>query len=463
MTLARKGPPMIIIGVLASIALVLALLLGRHRRARTTLLAAIVTPLLAIGFTTSAGADIVPAVGLGTASNFSVMAGTTVTNSGPTTLQRNLGLSPGSDVTGFPPGVVTPPATQEVANEVAVQAQNDLSTAYTNAEGRAATTLTGAELAGQTLEGGVFRATADRKPLLLTGTVTLDGANNSDSVWIFQTDSTLTTGTGAVVRLINGASACNVFWQIGSSATIAGSTTFIGTLMALTSITLQNAVSVNGRMLARNGAVTMINDTFTGPDCTPAPTTTVSVPTTIPSSTTGAPTTVAEVTTTQPEVTIPGVTTTQPEVTIPGVTTTQPEVTIPGVTTTQPGVTTTQPGATTTLAAAVTTTQPGATTTQAGATTTVAQAAATTTTAARSSTTVAGASGTVTTQRLGAATTSTTAHVVSGGVTTTTARTLVTIPRTGRSIRVPMVLSGFFLSVGGLVLALRDRRMRFAA
>ena len=439
---------MLIVGVLAAVALVLAVVIARPRRGVNTVLAAGVTLLLAIGLSTPAGAAIVETVPLGTAAGFSVLAGTTVTNTGLTTLQRSLGLSPGSSVTGFPPGEVTPPATQQIANAVAVQAQSDLTTAYNNAEGRPTSSLTGAELGGQTLQGGVYRATADHAPLLLTGTVTLDGAGDSGSVFIFQTDTTLTTSSGAVVRLINGASACNVFWQIGSSATIGSTSTFVGTLLALTSITVQSAVTVNGRMLARNGAVTLANDTFTGPDCTPAPTTTSSSTptTTIP----GTSTTVPAASTT-----IPGASTTVPaaSTTIPGTSTTVPaaSTTIPGASTTVPAASTTIPGASTTVPAA-STTIPGASTTVPAASTTIPGAsttlAATTSTLARSSTTVGPApAGSMTTR------------VVAGGVTTTTARQVIAeMPHTGRSVRTPLVLASFFLSVGGLTMALRDRR-----
>ena len=427
-----------IVGVLSSVALVVGVVLTHRHRMTATLLTVTIVPMLAVGFGTTAGAAIVPTVSLGTAANFSVLAGSTVTNTGPTTLQRNLGLSPGSSVTGFPPGTVIPPATMEVANAVAVQAQSDLTTAYNDAASRPLNATTGADLAGLTLQGGAYGSTTTKGPLLLTGTLTLDGANNASSVFIFETNSTLTTGSAATVQLINGASACNVFWQIGSSATLGTGTTFVGNILALTSITLQDSVQVNGRALARNGAVTMINDGFTGPDCTPAPTTT----TTMPATTTtmaGTSTTLPPTTTTMPATTttVTGTSTTlaATTTTVAGSTTTTPTsvapTTLPGVTTTQPGATTTQPGATTTTPLAPTTSP----------------AALTTTTAPG---------------HLAMVPTSTTAPVLTGRVTTETTATtattvLVELPRTGRSVGTPLLLAALCFSTGAIALELAAR------
>ena len=260
---------------------------GRKVRAIAVLVAMFVaiTTLFLIG---PAQASIVPTVNLRTSASFSVLAGSTVTNSGPTTLARSLGVWPGTAVTGFPPGMVTPPGTKEVGSPVAMQAQSDVTTAYNDAAGRPLNATTGADLAGQTLQGGVYAATTTKGPLQLTGTVTLDGASNASSVFIFQTNSTLITGSGARVRLINGALACNVFWQVGSSATLGSGTTFVGNILALTAITLQDSVVVHGRALARNAEVTLLNDTFNGPGCVAGPTTTTSssTTTTLPSTTT---------------------------------------------------------------------------------------------------------------------------------------------------------------------------------
>ena len=195
-------------------------------------------------------------VGLGKAAPFAVLAGTpAVTNTGPSVITGDLGISPGAAVTGFPPGIVN--GTIHKADAVAVQAKTDLVTAYTAAAGLSPTATHGT-LGGLTLVGGVYNAGG--VALDLTGTVTLDGQGDPSSVWVFQATSSLVTASSSKVALINGASPCNVFWQVTSSATLGSSSTFVGTIMALTSITLADSVTVNGRALARNGDVTLIND-----------------------------------------------------------------------------------------------------------------------------------------------------------------------------------------------------------
>jgi ice-binding like protein len=213
------------------------------------------------------------AVGLGTATSFAVLAGTTVTNTGPSKISGDLGVSPGTAVTGFPPGVVTNGSVHG-ADGVAQQAQSDLTTAYDNAAGRTpATTLSPSDLGGRTLAAGVYKAPS---ALGLTGTVTLDGENDPDAVFIFQAGSTLTTAPDSTVKLIRGAQACNVFWQVGSSATLGTDTTFVGSILALTSATVQTRATVAGRVLARNGQVSLDTNTITRPTCnsatTPTPT-----------------------------------------------------------------------------------------------------------------------------------------------------------------------------------------------
>jgi hypothetical protein len=195
-------------------------------------------------------------VGLGTAAPFAVLAGTpAVTNTGPSVITGDLGISPGAAVTGFPPGIVN--GTIHKADAVAVQAKSDLVTAYTVAAGLPVTATHGT-LGGLTLVGGVYNAGG--VALDLTGTLTLDGQGDPNSVWVFQATSSLVTASSSSVKLINGASPCNVFWQVTSSATLGSGSTFVGTIMALTSITMANGVTVNGRALARNGDVTLIND-----------------------------------------------------------------------------------------------------------------------------------------------------------------------------------------------------------
>jgi hypothetical protein len=218
---------------------------------------------LAVG---TANAAIVPTVDLGTAEDFSVLGGQTVTNTGPSVLANSVGVSPGTAIVGFPPGVVQPPGTVEAGTPVAAQAQADSTAAYLDADGRPLNETTTSDLTGLTLVGGVY-AGPSQSPLSLSGTLTLNGEGNPNSVFIFQTDSTLITGPGSTVSLINGAQACNVFWQVGSSATLDTGSTFVGNILALTTITVADSVTVQGRALAQNGEVTLINDTFTQVGC----------------------------------------------------------------------------------------------------------------------------------------------------------------------------------------------------
>jgi type VI secretion system secreted protein VgrG len=204
--------------------------------------------------------------------NFAVLGASTVTNTGPTVITGDLGVSPGTAVTGFPPGIVH--GTYLSAGAVAAQAQ--LTTAYNDAAAAAATSnLTGQDLGtlGHSLSPGVYKFNTSAQ---LTGTLTLSGSG----VYIFQIGSTLTTAPTTAttplsqVLLTNGAQACAVYWQVGSSATLDNGTHFQGNLMALASITMNAGANiVTGRALARTGAVTMITNTITKPigTCTSAP------------------------------------------------------------------------------------------------------------------------------------------------------------------------------------------------
>ncbi|MEO8084960.1 MAG: ice-binding family protein, partial [Ardenticatenales bacterium] len=207
---------------------------------------------------------------LGTAASFAVLGGSAVTNTGPTTVVGDLGVSPGFAVTGFPPGTVI--GTIHVVDAVAAQAQADNGTAYGNLAGQACDTdLTGQDLGGLTLTPGVYCYASSA---LLTGTLTLDAQGDADAVFIFQIGSSLTTASASSVLVINGGQDCNVFWQVGSSATLGTTTSFIGNLLALTSITLNTGATVSGRALARTGAVTLDSNTITRSTCAAAATAT---------------------------------------------------------------------------------------------------------------------------------------------------------------------------------------------
>jgi hypothetical protein len=194
-------------------------------------------------------------ISLGTAQSFGVLGGSAVTNTGATTVNGNVGVSPGSAVTGFPPGIVIGGAIHS-NDAVAVQAQNDLTTAYNNIAATPCTVdLTGQDLGGLTLTPGVYCFSTSAQ---LTGALTLNALGNPNALFLFKIGSTLTTASGSTVSVINGGSSCNrVYWQVGSSATIGTATSFAGDILALTSITLTTGADTSGRLLARNGAVTL--------------------------------------------------------------------------------------------------------------------------------------------------------------------------------------------------------------
>jgi hypothetical protein len=200
-------------------------------------------------------------VGLGSAASFSVLAGSTVTNTGPTTMFGDLGLYPGTSVTGEPHVL----GQTYVNDQVAIEAKNALTTAYTNAESRPSSGSAGTQLAGQSFSPGVYNASESL--LLSSGSVTLNAEGNPNAVFIFQIGSTLITGSNTTVSLVNGAQACNVFWQVGSSATLGSGTHFVGTIMASASITANTAATIHGRLLAQTAAVTLENNTITTSNC----------------------------------------------------------------------------------------------------------------------------------------------------------------------------------------------------
>ncbi len=257
-----------------------------RRKVRLTSAAALVALFVAGPLAGSAQAAAVT-VPLGTATAFSVLAGSTVTNTGTTTISRSVGVSPGSAITGA--STMTIGGTYHQADAVALDAKNDLTTGYNNAAGQGPRNEEDAELGGETLVGGVYHRPAE---MALTGVLTLDGGHgdnsHSDSVWVFQAGSTLTTASASSIVLTRGADACNVFWQVGSSATFGTTTHFVGTVMALASITMDTGATLEGRVLARNAAVNLHANVITSPTCgtdtsvTPGSTT----PTTTPPATT---------------------------------------------------------------------------------------------------------------------------------------------------------------------------------
>ncbi len=209
-------------------------------------------------------------VGLGTAGSFAVLAGAGITNTGPTTVNGNIGTFPTTSITGA--GSMTVNGTNEGGNSVTQGAKTDLVTAYNTAAGEGPTTAVAADLGGQTLTPGIYNSASS---LGLTGALTLNGGGNPNALFVFQAGSTLTTASASSVSLINGAQACNVFWQVGSSATLGTGSSFRGTILALTSITVTTGTTIVGRALARNGAVTLDTDTITVPTCTTPTGTTV--------------------------------------------------------------------------------------------------------------------------------------------------------------------------------------------
>jgi LPXTG-motif cell wall-anchored protein len=242
-----------------------------------------------------------PQIGLGTSSTFVVLAGAGITNTGPTSATGTAGADFGSaDTTSFTgEAQVTTTGVKYTAvpiDPVVAQAKLDLVTAYDDAAGRTPAITLPTELGGTTLTEGVYRSTSGG--LGITGTLILDAQDDPDAVWIFQSDSTLITASGSKVELINGADACNVYWQVTSSATLGTASTFVGTVLALTSITATTSATVEGRLLARNGAVTLDTNTFVNNLCAVVPT-----PTPTPTETATATPTPTEASAPAPEAT----------------------------------------------------------------------------------------------------------------------------------------------------------------
>ena len=220
--------------------------------------------LLMLVFAGTAAAATAPL--LRTSDSFAILGGSAVTNTGPSVINGNLGVNPTPAISGFPPGIVN--GVIHSANAVALQAQTDLTTAYNDAAGQPFDATVTSDLGGQMLTPGTYRSSSSQQ---LTGPLTLDAEGDPNAVFIFQIGSDLTTASGSSVNLINGAQACNVYWQVGSSATLGASTAFVGNILALTSITATTGATVNGRLLARNGAVTLDTNVVTRSQCAAGP------------------------------------------------------------------------------------------------------------------------------------------------------------------------------------------------
>jgi hypothetical protein len=208
-----------------------------------------------------------PPVNLGTTASFAILAGTTITNTGPTTISGdaggNVGLHPGSAFPGI--AGVTTSGFVHLADAVALQAQNDLIAAYDDAAGRTPVTIIATELGGKTLIPGVYAS--ESGTFQITGTLTLDAQGDPNGVFIFKTTFELTTAPNSNVNIIGSARYCRIFWKIGSSATLGVNSHFIGHIFALTSIAAQTGATIQGQLLARNGAVTLDSNTITNGLC----------------------------------------------------------------------------------------------------------------------------------------------------------------------------------------------------
>ena len=204
-----------------------------------------------------------------TAATFAVLAGSTVANTGATVVNGNLGVSPGTSIIGFPPGLVVPPGAEHGNDAVAVQAQTDTTTAYNNLAGQACNTNLTSGLGGLTLTPGVYCFSSSAQ---LTGALTLDALGNPNAVFVFQIGGNLTTASSSSVVGIDSTSGqiCEVYWQVGNSATLGTVSSFAGNLIALNSITLTTGANLSGRALALTGAVTMASNNVSASSCLPA-------------------------------------------------------------------------------------------------------------------------------------------------------------------------------------------------
>jgi len=199
-------------------------------------------------------------VSLGGAANFAVLAGSAITSTGATNITGNMGLSPGTSFGGFPPGVLV--GTKEVNTVLSTQGKLDLTAAYNDAAGRTSTdivTLSG-NIGGLTLTPGLYKTTSTLA--ISSGDLTFDAKGDANAVFIIQIASSLTVTSGRKVFLKGSASASNIFWQVGSSATFGTTAAFKGTIMAMQSITFETGATLNGRALARTAGIVMAGNTI---------------------------------------------------------------------------------------------------------------------------------------------------------------------------------------------------------
>jgi Ice-binding-like/Bacterial Ig-like domain len=213
-------------------------------------------------WTFSTGACSQTGVALRSAGEFAVLAGSTVTNTGPTAVTGDLGISPGTSMTGFPPGTIT--GSFHMGDATSAQSLVDLTTAYNDAAGRSlCPTSVAGNLGGQTLAAGLYKSTSALE--ISAGDLTLDAQGDEDAVFIFQIASTLTTTAARKVILAGGANAANIYWQVGSSATLGTTSSFAGTIMANQAITVGTGASHLGRLLARIAGVTLDSNPIVKP------------------------------------------------------------------------------------------------------------------------------------------------------------------------------------------------------
>jgi hypothetical protein len=233
-----------------------------YRKTRSiSLLVAVLLVVMMVVPATSVAAQ--PTVNLGTTSNFAILAGERITNTGPTVINGDVGVHPGSAFDGQDEATIN--GAVHLADDVAAQAKEDLVIAYDDAAGRTPVTTIPTELGGTTLKAGVYDS--ESGTFEITNTLTLDAEGDPDAVFIFQMESTLVTMPNSSVNLVNGARFCRVFWQVGSSATLGVNSSFVGHVFALTSIAAQSGAEVQGQLLARNGEVTLDNNTITNGVC----------------------------------------------------------------------------------------------------------------------------------------------------------------------------------------------------